>query len=224
MPSRWSLFKLDPGKIRVITFAMLYLRQSAALVFDCYRAAERGDYSGLYMLQRIYDFMMPSMIIWGDLLAKGSTDFDSSIDYVSSMQDSTTVMGSPFSLLISGSAVGHLPVHRIPPELNKVQQSDVQTLLISGSIDFSTPAENATKELLPSLTNGKQVILREMGHVGDVVNRQRSALEHLLLRYYDEGVVDDSKFKYDPMDFDPPINLPLWAKLLYPFVLLTSPF
>lgn len=117
-----------------------------------------------------------------------------------------------------------MTVHRIPPELNKVQQSDVQTLLISGSIDFSTPAENATKELLPSLTNGKQVILREMGHVGDVVNRQRSALEHLLLRYYDEGVVDDSKFKYDPMDFDPPINLPLWAKLLYPFVLLTSPF
>ncbi len=224
MPSRWSLFKLDPGKIRVITFAMLYHKGSAALVFDCYRAAERGDYSGLYMLQRAYDFMMPSMMIWGDLLAKGSTDFDPSIDYVSSLRDSTTIMGSPFSLLISGSAQGHWPIHRLPPELNRIQRSDIQTLLISGSIDFSDPAEYATEELLPSLTNGKQVILREMGHVGDVLTLQRSALEHLLVRFYDEGVVDDSKFKYDPMDFDPPINLPLWAKLLYPFVLLASPF
>jgi pimeloyl-ACP methyl ester carboxylesterase len=224
MPSRWSLFKLDPGKIRVITFAMLYRKQSAALVFDCYRAAEQGDYSGLYMLQRAYDFMMPSMMIWGDLFAKGSTDFDPDIDYRSSMRDSTTIMGSPFSLLIAGSAAGHWPVHRLPPELNKVQRSDVQTLLISGSVDFSTPAEYAAEELLPSLANGKQVILREMGHVGDVLNLQRPALEHLLVRFYDEGVADDSKFKYDPMDFDPQINFPLCAKVLYPFILILSAF
>jgi pimeloyl-ACP methyl ester carboxylesterase len=224
MPSRWSLFKLDPGKIRVITFVMLYQKQTAALVFDCYRAAERGDYSGLYILQRFYDFMMPSLMIWGDLMAKGSTDFDSSLDYISSMRDSTTVMGSPLSLLISGSAAGHWPVHHIPAELNKVQKSDVQTLLIGGSIDFSTPAEYATDELLPSLTNGKQVILREMGHVGDVLSLQWSPLQHLLVRYYDEGVVDDSQFKYDPMNFEPAINFPLWAKILYPFIVILSFF
>jgi len=224
MPSRWSLFKLDPGKIRVITFAMLYHKGSAAVVFDCYRAAERGDYSGLYMLQRAYDFMMPSMLIWGDLMAKGSTDFDPGIDYVSIMRDSTTVMGSPFSLLICGSAQGHWPIHRLPPELNRIQRSDVQTLLISGSVDFSDPPSYATDELLPSLPNGKQVILREMGHVGDILGFQRSALEHLLVRFYDEGVVDDSRYKYDPLNFEPAINFPLWAKVLYPFVLLLSLF
>ena len=203
---------------------MLSQKRSAALVFDCYRAAEQGDYSGLYMLQRAYDFMMPSMMIWGDLFAKGSTDFDPGIDYVSELRDSTTVMGSPLSLLISGGAVGHWPVHRVPPGLNRIQQSDVQTLLVSGSVDFSTPAEYATEELLPYLTNGNQVILREMGHVGDILNLQRPALEHLLLSFYDEGVADDSQFKYDPMDFEPPVNLPLWAKVLYPFVLVLSLF
>jgi hypothetical protein len=203
---------------------MLYHKKTAALVFDCYRAAELGDYSGLYLLQRAYDFLMPSMMIWGDLFAKGSTDFDPGADYVSSMRDPTTVMGSPFSLLIGGSALGHWPVHRLPPELNRIQQSDVQTLLVSGSIDFSNPAEYATEELLPSLTNGKQVILREMGHVGDLLNLQPSALEHLLVRFYDQGVVDDSRFKYDPMDFEPPISLPLWAKGLYPFILILSLF
>jgi len=224
MPSRWSFFKLDPGKIRAITFAMLYHKRTAALIFHCYRAAEEGDYSGLYALQRGYDFAFPSSLVWGDVFAKGATDYDSTINYLSSMRDSTTVMGSPLSLLISGSAAGHWPIHRIPPELNKVQPSDIQTLLISGSIDFSAPAEYAKNELLPSLPNGRQVILREMGHLDDILTLQRAARIHLLVRFYDEGVVDDSKYTYDPMDFDPPINLPLWTKVLYPFVLILSFF
>lgn len=224
MPSRWTFFKLNPGKIKVITFAMLFQKQDAALVFNCYRAAEKGDYSGLYVLQRFYDFMIPSMFIWGDLMAKGSTDFDPNIDYISSMRDSTTIMGSPFSLLICGAATGYWPVHRLPPELNRIQKSNIQTLLISGSLDFSTPAEYATKELLPSLSSGKQVILREMGHVGDLLWLQRPAMDYLLTCYYDEGVVDESKFKYDPMDFKPKVNFPLWAKVLYPFVVIQSLF
>ena len=75
MPLRWSLFKLDPGKIKTITFAMLYQKGSAAVVFDCYRAAEEGNYSGLYMLQRAYDFMMPSMMVWGDLFATAGRSY-----------------------------------------------------------------------------------------------------------------------------------------------------
>ena len=224
MPSRWTIFKLNPGKIKVITFAMLFQKQNAALVFHCYRAAEKGDYSGLYVLQRFYDFMIPSMFVWGDLMAKASTEFDPDIDYISIMRDSTTIMGSPLSLLICGSAAGHWPVYLLPPELNRIRQSDVQTLLISGSLDFSTPADYATEELLPFLTNGKQIILREMGHVGDLLWLQRPAMDCLLTRYYDEGVVDESKFKYDPMNFKPKVNFPLWAKILYPFVLIQSLF
>jgi hypothetical protein len=63
-----------------------------------------------------------------------------------------------------------------------------------------------------------------MGHVEDILTLQRVALIHLLVRFYDEGIVDDSKYTYDPMDFDPPINLPLWTKVLYPFVLILSFF
>lgn len=224
MPSRWSLFKLDPGKIRVMTFVMLYHKRTAALVFHCYHAAEQGDYSGLYALQRAYDFVVPSMMVWGDLFAKGSTDYDSTVNHVSVMRDSSTVLGSPLSLLIWGSAAGHWPVHPVASALRAVQPSNVQTLVLSGSIDFSTPAEYATNELLPSLPNAKQVILRERGHVEDLLSLQRAALTHLLVRFYDEGIVDDSKFTYDPMDFGPPINLPLWTKILYPFVLILSLF
>lgn len=224
MPGHWSLFRLDPGKIKVITFAMLFQKGSTAIVFDCYRAAERGDYGGLYMLQRAYDFMMPSMMVWGDLFAKGSTDFDAEVDYRRIFRDSTTVMGSPMSLLISGGTFRHWPVHRLPPEADGIHRSEVRTLLVSGSVDFSDPPSYATEELLPSLPNGRQVILHEMGHVGDMVGFQRQALEHLLSRFYDEGVVDDSQYHYDPMNFEPALSFPLWAKVLYPFVLILSIF
>jgi pimeloyl-ACP methyl ester carboxylesterase len=224
MPSRWSLFKLDPGKIRAVTFAMLYHKSSAAIVFHCYRAAEEGDYSGLYILQRAYDFTFPSSLVWGDAFAKGNTDYDSTVNYIPSMRDSATVMGSPFSLLIWGSSVGHWPIQKLPPELSKIQPSDIQTLLISGSLDFSSPAEYATDELLPSLRNGKQIILKEMGHVEDLLTLQRPALTHLLFRFYNDGIVDDSKFVYDRMDFNPAVNLPMWSKVLYPFVFILSFF
>jgi len=223
VPSRWTIFRLDPGKIKATTFAMLFLKGSAALVFDCYLAAEDGDYSGLYMMQLAYDFIFPSSMVWGDLFAKGGTDFDPSVDYVSSLRDTSTVMGSPLSLLINESAQGHWPVFKIAPELCKIQPSKVQTLLISGSVDFSTPPDYAT-ELLKSLENGKQVILKEMGHFDDIINLQRAALTNLLVRFYDEGVVDDSKYVYDPMNFEPQVNFPLWAKILYPFIFVFNLF
>jgi pimeloyl-ACP methyl ester carboxylesterase len=222
MPAQWSLFRLDPGKIRAISFALLYHKRSAAVVFQCYRAAEEADYSGLYALQRAYDFKFPGSLVWGDVFAKGSADFDSTMDYVRVMRDSQTVLGSPFSLMIWGSAVDHWPIYGIEPDLRKGWISDTPTLIVSGSVDFSTPAAYATNELLPYLPHGKQVILREMGHVEDLLTLQRSALVHLLVRFFDDGIVDDSRFRYDPMDFDPPVNLPRWTKVLYPLVTLLS--
>src|SRR4030042_1405014 len=61
----------------------------------------------------------------------------------------------------------------MPDEFRKAQHSSVETLLLSGSVDFSTPAEYATHELLPLISNGKQVILAEMGHTNDLWNVQR---------------------------------------------------
>lgn len=222
IPTHWSIFRLDPGKIKVVTFVMLFHKKTASIVFDCFRAAERGDYSGLYMLQLAYNYMLPKMMVWGEFFAKGSADFDSSAPIISQLIDTSSVMGSPLSHLILGSALGHWPVEPIPSELRMVRPSPVQTLMVSGSVDFSTPAENATKELLPSLPNGRQVILKEMGHVDDLMNLQPGAFSRLLVRFYADGTVDDSGFVYDPMNFEPPVNLPLLAKVLYPLVAIAS--
>jgi hypothetical protein len=77
----------------------------------------------------------------------------------------------------------------------------MQTLLLSGSIDFSTPPEFATNELLPYLKNGKQVILSECGHVDDVWYGNPENTRLMLTSFYNTGVADASKNSYVPMDF-----------------------
>jgi len=141
-------------------------------------------------------------------------DFDPLRDYATEMDPPGSILGSPWSLLFAGSLKGW-PTNPIRAEFRQVQPSDVETLLVSGSIDFSTPAEFATDELLPYLTRGQQVILAEMGHaVADLFNVQPEATERLLTSFYDTGVADDSLYIYAPMDFSVSLGFPTLAKLL----------
>jgi hypothetical protein len=49
----------------------------------------------------------------------------------------------------------------------RVPDSNVETLLIGGNLDFATPPQNATRALLPHLPHGHQVILTGLGHTDD---------------------------------------------------------
>jgi pimeloyl-ACP methyl ester carboxylesterase len=212
MPRRWLIFPVDEGKVKVITFALLYHRKTAAMAFDTYFAAEKGDPSGLALMTLAYNFMFPSMITWGDLAAKAlSADFDWTRNYSAEMDPPNSILGSPFSKLLW--SLGDWPTASIPAEFRKTQSSNVKTLLLSGSIDFSTPAVFATIELLPQLPNGRQVILAEMGHTGDLWKVQPEATIQLLKSFYDTGVADDSLFTYAPMEFDVTWGFPKIAKI-----------
>jgi hypothetical protein len=72
---------------------------------------------------------------------------------------------------------------------------------VSGSIDFATPAQWATEELLPHLTNGEQVILEDIGHTESVWFSQPEARAHLITTFFDTGEVDASLYVYQPIDF-----------------------
>lgn len=217
MPERWLLIPIDPGKVRFITHFMLFHRGTAATVFDAYLAAEEGDPSGLALMSLAYDFMVPSLFAWGDFLAKGSIDYELTRDWSSDMNPPDSILGSPTSLLVGRAAQlrGGWPVAPMADELYEVQPSFVETLLISGSIDYSTPAQFATDEMLPALSNGEQVILSEFGHFNDMWGFQPEARRHLLATFYDTGEVDDSLFTYRPMNFDVGwMSFPLLAKVL----------
>jgi hypothetical protein len=101
----------------------------------------------------------------------------------------------------------------------------VPTLVISGTLDGTTPAENATRELLPHLPNGHQVLLDGFGHSTDFWNNQVPAGTHLINRYLDTGDVDASRFVVQKVDFTPPTRQTTLAKeiagALVGFALLT---
>jgi pimeloyl-ACP methyl ester carboxylesterase len=211
MPDHWLFFRIDPGKVKLISFALLYHRNTAAQVFDTFIIAEKGDPSGLALMSLAYDFMFPRMITWGDLAAKAiSADYDTTRNYALEMDPSSSVLGSPFSKLLW--SLSDWPTASIPEEYRKVQPSSVPTLMLSGSVDFSTPAEYATEQLLPLYTKGKQVIIKESGHTHDIWNVNRAATVHLITGFFDKGLTDDSLFSYAPMDFHVSWGFPVIAK------------
>lgn len=165
-----------------------------------------------------HDLLIPSMWVWGEYFSKGiSADLDLGRDYVHEMDPQDSIIGSPLSKLIWGAATiegkSSWPIGLISEELRRVNETDVETLLISGSIDDSTPAEYATNELLPFLKNGHQVILSDVGHVSDVMNFQPEAIEHLISSYFATCEGDVSKIKYAPVNFDVWLGLPGIAKI-----------
>ncbi len=84
-------------------------------------------------------------------------------------------LGSPMSTLLWGPlSYCRWPTQELPGEFRKPHQSDVETLLLSGSVDFSTPPEFATKELLPYLKNGRQAGTRCRGIPGTGTGCTRS--------------------------------------------------
>jgi hypothetical protein len=215
MPRKWILFSIDPGKVKVVTFCLLFQRKSAAMIFDAYVAAKQGDPSGLALMSLAYDYVLPSMFTYGDLASKAvSADFDSTHNYSLEMESPGLPLGSPMSKLLWGPLrYGRWPTQQLPDEFRQLRYSDVETLLLSGSIDFSTPAEFATKELLPYLKNGKQVILSEYGHVGDVVYLNPENTRRMLTSFYHTGVVDTSMNTYKPMNFHVSWGFPTLAKI-----------
>ncbi len=88
------------------------------------------------------DFMLPKMLTWGHLLAQGrSADFNPARDYVRELDPPDAILGSPVALAIWGTASAW-PTKLILSEFRQPQPSDVPTLLVSGSVDFSTPREH----------------------------------------------------------------------------------
>jgi len=209
MPKQWLFLPIDPGKVGFVTQFMLFHRGSAAAAYDAYIAAENGDPSGLAIMSLMFDQMMPSSVTWGEWAAKGSMDYDPLRDWLNDMNPPNAIIGSPVSLLAGGGTLGgSWPVTSLPEWVHEPQPSDIETLLVGGNSDFSTPAQFAAEELLPLLSNGQQVILAEMGHTGDVFGLQPDAMFHMLATFFDTGEVDDSLFEYQPMSFDVSLGFP----------------
>jgi pimeloyl-ACP methyl ester carboxylesterase len=218
MPRRWLFLPIDPFKVRFVTQVMLFHRGMAASAFDAYLAAEEGDPSGLWLMSLMYGFVLPPKA-WGDQFTKGSIDYDALMDYDALLFPPDTILGAPLYAVWRPVQSSDWPKTSYPEELREIQPSDVETVLLSGNMDYNN-APSFAEELLPSLSNGQHVVLSEFGHTGDFWKYQPEARLHMLTTFYDTGKVDDSRYTYQPMDFQVGFGFPEQAKLGVGIVLL----
>ena len=231
MPDRWLLFPIDEGVIKAITHVMFYesiqrpgmpVPLSGPAAVGMWLAAAGGDASGMALVSMSRNMFLPTLWTRGEALSLAASVndyYDPAGDYRSEFEASDTILGSPVSLMLWSMGL-EWPAYFIPQECLQVQPTDVETLLIGGSIDFSVPPQFATEELLPYLSHGEQVILKDFGHTASFWNSQPEAQAHMLNTFFDAGQVDASLYTYQPLDFDVGLGWPALAKLLVAVVVL----
>ena len=230
MPKRWLLLPIDPGGVKLISFVMFMesiqpegvpVPLNAPAAIDMWLAAAQGDYSGMALATMSRNLFLPNLFVYGDMFAKGGSggDFEGRADDPRGVLDPPgTILGAPMSVYLWGMMRGW-PTHVIPEQYLPLQPTDVETLLVSGSVDFSTPPQFATNELLPYLNKGEQVILDDFGHTESFWSSQPAARVYMLNTFFDTGRVDASLYKHQAVDFDAGLGWPGLAKILVAIVL-----
>src|SRR5205085_1882872 len=117
--------------------------------------AARSDGSGAWFLSLLAQLAFPRAQVWGDVAAVARNDAAYARGFFTSHADHGSVIGSPGTDLIWAGVrlLDSWPASPDENEYTRVQDSKVETLLIGGSLDFATPPQNATRELLPHLSN-----------------------------------------------------------------------
>jgi pimeloyl-ACP methyl ester carboxylesterase len=199
LPREWNGARIDRDKVRVMTHLNLHNVETARRVFEAYVAAEGGDYGGLAFLSAGYDGAV-GWLNWGDFLLKGASFNPAPARFYANLPDpDDSVMGSPLAELAWGSLNrADRPVKPVDERYRGPHKCDTPMLLLHGTLDFSSPPE-CTKRFLPYLPNGHFVLKGELGHV-EVMTTQPEAFRHLFERWFFEGVVDDSKYEYAPVE------------------------
>ena len=222
MARRWLFMPIYPGNVKASAHAMMFHRETAAKVFDTYVAAANGDASGLWMISVVAPFIFPEVVNWGENASKAvSADHEPGRDYFRELLPREAVFGAPLGSFLWAPA-SRWPIQPMPKEYRTPDTSFVPTLIISGNLDLSTPAENARSGLLPYLPNATHVVLSEMGHIMDLWRVNPEATYELVTSFIEEGAVDASAVKRVPMDFDVSWGFPVLAKLLATVAVVTA--
>jgi pimeloyl-ACP methyl ester carboxylesterase len=218
MPKRWLFFNIDPDTVRLGAHSMFFSNATMPMIFDAYLAAAEGDPSGLAMLNLMTSLAPIDQQIFGDLSNKAGTVDLEKYRGLESVSLGNSIMGAPLSEMVWPMAE-EWPIELIPKNLREFHETDMEMLLVNGTVDFSTPP-TALGEAKPYFHKAQMVLLPEFSHVDDVYTLQPEAFERLITSYYDTGVADDSMYVYQPLSFQPKISLIVLARVLVAAVII----
>jgi pimeloyl-ACP methyl ester carboxylesterase len=214
IPKRWAFLPIKEANVRIATFYGLMESTSesaplsAPMTLGSWTSAADGDASGFWFQSLLADVAFPKSFIWGEMAAMGQADGRAAQRYFSSGQH----LAATDFIWGGGELAAGWPDSPKEGEYDRVRNSNVETLLIGGAFDFATPPQVATKELLPHLPNGHQVVLSGFGHTDTFWAEQPEAGTRLINTFLDSGRVDDSHYTPQSIDFTPEVTQTALAK------------
>jgi pimeloyl-ACP methyl ester carboxylesterase len=215
IPERWWFLPIKEGNVKAGAFFGLMNATTdgagplaAPWTIDTLLAAGQGDGSGAWFMSLLAQVAFPSGQLWGDVAAAGRTDAAHARRFFATPADPRSVIGRPGTDLIwaGGRLVDSWPASPDENEYAQVRDSNVETLLIGGELDFATPPQWAKRELLPHLPNGHEVVLENIGHTDDFWTHQPDAGGTLINTFFDSGRVDRSLYRRTSVDFTPAMS------------------
>jgi pimeloyl-ACP methyl ester carboxylesterase len=223
IPSHWWFLPIHKGNVQAAAFFGLMNATSegggpiaAPRTLDTLLSIDDGDGAGAWLLSVFAGLAFPNGQVWGDVAAVARTDAAYARTYFARHADRGSVIGAPATDLVwaGGDLVHAWPANPDEHEYAHVRGSTVETLLIGGALDFATPPQNAARELLPHLANGRQVVLPRLGHADDFWAYEPAASTRLIDAYLDDGRVDTSLYTENRLDFTPSFTHAMIAEIV----------
>jgi pimeloyl-ACP methyl ester carboxylesterase len=224
VPERWLLWPIEPANIQASAIVGLTEPSptlgppGAPAVFDALLSAAEGDTSALWIWSAAIDELLGYVFVHGGQHAAfGNIDGGAAATYVAAgAPDGYANIG--YAATMSAWAGGQLadawPADPQADQYARPRTSNVETLLIGGELDFVTPPQTATNELLPYLPNGREVVLEGIGHNASFWYDQPEATSRLVNTFFERGEVDDSLYTPQPVVLTPSLSLGKLARVV----------
>jgi pimeloyl-ACP methyl ester carboxylesterase len=223
IPDRWLFLPIEEGNVRIASFFGLMESTSEAapvsgpMTIDTWLDSSEGDASGFWFSSLAGDLIFPKLFVWGQYAAAARPDADAAREYFSGPgKDRELNLGYAASAFAwgGGRLVDGWPAAPDEDEYSRMRKSSVETLVVSGQLDFSTPPQVARRKLMPYLSNGRQVVLTGLGHTIDFWTYQPEASTRLISAFLESGEVDDSLYEPARVDFTPTVGHGTIAKIV----------
>jgi len=209
LPDRYLGIPLDADALRLAGYLMMVesvpppgapLPFHAAGAIDLWQDAAAGDMAGPALASFLMRKMAPGFArSWGHLMAMGGNAADYAGDRLAlAAGPGPTALGAPLSQLLAG-LVGGWPGSRSSAPYDAMQPSAIETLVVSGNLDFSTPVFQSAEEMMPMLARGHHVVLADSGHARSFWSIQPEARATLLRGFLADGRVDASGYAHQPI-------------------------
>ncbi len=220
IPDRWLFLPIDESTVRVASFYGLMESTSEAaplsgpMTLDSWLSAAKGDASGFWLMSLMGKLVFPKSFVWGELAAMGRADAAAAKRRFATSADDGSIIGNPGTDFIwaGGRLADAWPATPDDDKYSRARPSNVETLLIGGELDGTTPPATVKRELLPNLPNGHQVVLSQLGHTTDFWSYEPEASTRLLNTFFDSGRVDDSLYTPAHVDWTPEVTQTALAK------------